>query len=471
MLKFCAVTISLSLTIMAEKEKSTANHPGQPRGPVHAHGRLDATERAHERFRNASYAGYEYQVYATIWVALDLVFAKQVTSYLTIEPHSHEDLEAAVHDPGNALFGLRATHDSVEIMFQFKTRTGAPWSSAALAQVLTGRTERSGDKPRGRIRPLEMLRANQTTRYVFITNEALAEPLRAHQVQDILDTSSATKLPPNARRTYDASTQAAMASRLLLFGGLTEEVLTKRICDLLARHCHVPSLNHKRCVTDLRDEVRKRILGYADGRWTRAEMAEAIARHGGSVAPTRAMDHYVAPRSFERIREKLRHSHVVVIAGPWGTGKTLTADVIEFELRQSAASFAVVGEGSGPSEIRDHLTRTGPVLFHLRDPWGGSRLTSVADRWSTELPKLLNQAGPDKKFLITSRLDVLQSAGPNLMQDLAPHIVVIDVEDYGPERLEEIYAGFASDLIGRAQARGARISSDGPEVDEPSLRN
>ena len=437
---------------MAEKDTSTAHDPGQEHGPIHAPASLDVIEQAEELFRNPSYAGYEYQVYATIWVALDLVFAKQVTDELTIEPQSQEDLEATAHDPESAFPGLRASGDSFDIMFQFKTRSGAPWSSTDLAKVLTGRKEQSADKPRGRIRPLEILRANQATRYVFITNEALAESLRAHQVQDILDIPRATQLPPYTRKGYDASTQAAIAPRLRLCSGVTEEVLTTRIRDLLASHCHVPSLNHLQCLTDLREEVRKRILGYAGGRWTRTELTEAIARHDGSVAPIRAMDHYVAPRSFDLICKKLEHSHVVLIVGPWGTGKTLTAEMIAVKLRQSAASFAVVGEGLGPSQIRDHLTSPGPLLFQLRDPWGGSRLSSGADRWSTELPKLLNQAGPDKKFLITSRLDVLQSAGRNLMQDLAHHMIVIDVDDYGPEQLDEIYDGFASDLNGRARA-------------------
>ena len=387
-----------------------------------------------------------------MWVVLDLLFAKKITSYLTVEPQSREDLEATVHEPESRLVRLRASDNSIDIMFQFKTRSGAPWSAAALAKVLKGSKEHDASNPRGRVRPLEMLRANQAARYVFITNEALAESLRVHAGQDILDIPRATNLPPHARDGYDASTQAAIAPRLLLCGGVTEEVLTTRIRDLLTSHCHVPSINLVNCLTDLREEVRKRILGFGAGHWTRAEVADVIAGHGGSWAPTRAMDHYVAPRCFDVIRDKLERSHVVLIVGPWGTGKTLTADVIEFQLRQSPASFAVVGEKHGPSAIRDYLTSVGPVLFHLRDPWGGSRLSSDADRWSTELPKLLTQAGPNKKFLITSRLDVLQRAAQTVMTDFMPHRIVIGVEDYGADRLQEIYDRYAGDLTGHAQA-------------------
>ena len=437
---------------MDNREPSTTDGAGQERGPAHLPTSHDSIERPGERLRNASYAGYEYQVSATIWVVLDLLFAKNITSDLTVEPQSREDLEATVHKPEIRLVRLRASDNSIDIMFQFKTRSGAPWSAAALARVLKGSNEHDASDPRVRVRPLETLRANQAARYVFITNEALAESLRVHAGQDILDIPRATNLPPHARDGYDASTQAAIAPRLLLCGGVTEEILTTRIRDLLTIHCHVPSINLVNCLTDLREEVRKRILGFGAGHWTRAEVADVIAGHGGSWAPTSAMDHYVAPRCFDAIRDKLERSHVVLIVGPWGTGKTLTADVIEFQLRQSPASFAVVGERYGPSAIRDYLTSVGPVLFHLRDPWGGSRLSSDADRWSTELPKLLTQAGPNKKFLITSRLDVLQRAAQTVMADFMPHRIVIGVEDYGADRLQEIYDRYAGDLTGHAQA-------------------
>ena len=169
-------------------------------------------------------------------------------------------------------------------------------------------------------------------RYVFITNEALEKSLRPHEAQRLFDIPEATKLPPYARKGYDASAQAALAPRILLCSGVTEEVLEARIGRLLARHCHVPNVKHPECLGDLRNEVRKRLRGYAEGCWTRPELLEIIARHGGSVAPTRTMDHYVHPRSFDRIQKKLDRSHAVLIAGPSGTGKTLTADILEVEL-------------------------------------------------------------------------------------------------------------------------------------------
>jgi len=444
---------------VADKSKTRAQRK-PPTKPGREAASGDAPAHAKGQVGNAGYAGYEYQIEVTIWIALDLILAKAATNELTIEPPSHEDLEAAVQDPHEALLGLAAEGDRVDFIFQAKTRSASPWSSADLAKVLTGEQDEEGTKGRGRSRPLEMLMADQRRRYVFITNEALTGPLRANEAQHFFDFPEATELPPYAREGYDAPAQAALAPRILLCGGVTEEVLGARIDRLLSHHGHVPSVNHLACLKDLRDEVRKRIRGHAAGRWTRSELVEVLARYGGSVAPTRAMDHYVRPRSFDNIREKLDRSHAVLIAGPSGTGKTLTADILEVEFRRSDPPFEVVGEENGPGHIRHHLMRADPVLFHLRDPWGGNRLTPGADRWSGELPKLLSSAGPQKKFLITSRSDVLESAGHELVKELDLYSVAIEIEDYGPQRLQEIYDAIASDLTGHARSLAQRYRGE-----------
>ena len=415
-----------------------------PKSNVPAHTRKQAG--------NAGYAGYEYQIEVTVWVAFDLIFAKTVTNEVTIEPPSHEDLEAAVRDSAKSVLNLTAENDRIDLMFQVKTRSGAPWRPADVARVLAGTTRESTANPRARTRPLDSLRADQRRRYVFITNEAMAQSLRVHQVRDIFEVPEATELPSNLGRDYDASEQASLARRILLCSGVTEEVLQARIRCMLSRHGHVPSIRHAECIRDMRDEVRKRIRGHADGRWTRAEIIDVFARHGGSVAPTRTMEHYVRPQCFERIRERLDTVHAVLITGPSGTGKTLTADILEVQLRGFDPPFRVVGEENGPAYVRHHLLQAGPIVFHLRDPWGGNRFAPGADRWGGELPKLLNSASPEKKFLITSRSDVLGSAGPTLMKELEHYTVSIEVEDYGPERLRAIYDGIAGDLIGNARS-------------------
>ena len=402
---------------------------------------------------NSGYAGYEYQIEVTIWIALDLILAKARTDALNVEPQSHEDIEASVDDPDNAFLDLVAqSPDPTELIFQVKTRSTAPWSSVDLASVLTGKADERHSTNRRRQSPLEMLAADPQRRYIFITNEALSRSLRVHQGQTFFDFPDVTELPPHARKGYDSAAQAKLAPRLLLCSGVTDELLQSRIQLLLTRHGHIPSVNQLACLRDLREEVRRRIRGEEDSRWTRDELVTMLARHGGSVAPTREMDHYVHPRSFNHIQKKLDQSHAVVIAGPSGTGKSLTGDILEARLREAVPPFTVVGEEMGPGHVRHWMTRPGATLFHLRDPWGGNRLAPGAERWSGELPKLLRNAGPERKFIITSRSDILRSAGHELTRNLEPYTVSIEIEDYGRGRLEEVYDGISCDLVGPARS-------------------
>lgn len=402
---------------------------------------------------NPGYAGYEYQIEVTIWIALDLMLAKAATDTLNIEPPSHEDIEASIQKPADALLGLMAqVDDRMDLIFQVKTRSSSPWSSKDFARILTGTANKKDNDGGQRSRPLEMLKADTRRRYVFITNEALSHSLRVHRGEEILDFPEVSDLPPYARQGLDAATQSELAPRILLCAGVTEEVLRSRIERLLSRHGHVPSVNQAACLRDLREAVRNRIRGQNGGRWSRAELVSVLTHHGGSVAPTRAMDHYVPPRSFDHILRKLDSSHAVIIAGPSGTGKTLTADILEARLRKADPPFEVVGEEHGPGPIRQRLIQSGAVLFHLRDPWGGNRLTPEAERWTGELPKLLSSAGPERKFVVTSRSDVLQSAGAELTKELTPYMVPIEIDDYGSERIGRIYDGIAGDVTGHARS-------------------
>ncbi len=405
---------------------------------------------------NPGFSGYEYQIEVTVWVALDLMLAKGASEEIEIEPRSEEDLQAAVTDPAAASLGLVAHGGDLHLILQAKTRSGSPWPATAIADVLLGKDADGADQGARRNRPLAMLQADAQGRYVFVTNEASAEALRPHEGAHLFDVPEVDELPPHTRASYDAAAQVSLAPRIVLLTGVTREVLGGRIGALLTQHGHVPISRHDDCLRDLREAVRQRIAGAHNGRWRRSEVMEVLVCHGGSLAPTRDMDHYVRPKSFDAIKAQLDTAHAVVIAGPSGTGKTLTADILELDLRGGQPPFDVIGEENGPGYIRRNLTRADPVLFHLRDPWGGNRLMPGADRWSGELPKLLDNAGPGRKFLITSRSDVLQSAGHELTKELRPYIVSIEVEDYGPERLAEIYDGIAADLTGHAKHLAAQ---------------
>jgi len=399
---------------------------------------------------NSSYGGYEYQILVTIWAALDLVLAKQATLEVIIEPPSREDLEAALcTEPDNASSGLASDLESFQLVLQAKTRSTGPWSSKDISRILCGKNPVQGAPGMARRLPaIEALCANPTQHYVFVTDQGLQKTLTPFRVGSLLERSEAKMLPPNSRNRVPTDKQAAVAGRIALCDRVTTELLGLRIERLLTLHGHVPLTKQADCLRDLKDAVRSRLQGGANGLWTRDELLDVLTRHGGSIMSTRAMDHYVAPRSFDRIQRALDTMHAVIITGPSGTGKTLTADVLEQRLR-AEAPYLVVGEQHGPGYARQHLVTDGPVLFHLRDPWGSNRLSPEGDRWSNELPKLLRHASENRKFLVTSRADVLEGAGLEMPSDLSQCVVPIEIEDYDDDRRARIYDRMCRGLTGR----------------------
>lgn len=392
------------------------------------------------------YAGYEYQKLVTSWLSLELMIAKEVTETITVEPRSQEDIEAALRAPDEA--SLNVSAEPYKLTVQVKSRSTAPWTSSDFAKVLKG--DRKSGKAAGRARPLDILNFDPQQRYLFATNESVEGSLRPHVAESVLDFPDVKGLPPHVRGGMSAATRASLSPRLAIYCGLTTEVLEHRIGRTLEIHCHVPAMNHPGCIAELQEAIRKRMLGDRGGCFRRGELLEILANHGGSVLPTRRMDHYVRPGSYEHIQESLEERHAVVIAGPSGTGKTLTADILEIAYRRRSVPYEVMGGENGPGPIRSRLANPNPVLFHLRDPWGSNRVTPAAEPWVNELPKLLTEANASHKFLVTSRSDVLQSAGAELEKKLAAYIVPIEIEDYGYDRLGEIYDRIGSDLSGHA---------------------
>ena len=109
---------------------------------------------------------------------------------------------------------------------------------------------------------------------------------------------------------------------------MTHELLDSKIRTLLSMHCHVPASKHDACIRDLSDQIRGHMTGKFDGIFSKSALLGVCATHGGSVLPTRTMDHYVRPKNFDAILQMLDQQFAVIIAGPSGNGKSLTADVI-----------------------------------------------------------------------------------------------------------------------------------------------
>lgn len=413
---------------------------------------------------NPSFASYGYQIDATVWLGLELMLAKGLTQELEIEPPSHEDVEASLIDPADVSLGLSTASAGIRLIVQIKSRTTAPWTSKDLAEVLLGKQtiakakatakETVAAKKRGptpRSRPLVMLEADLTARYLFVTNEATEAGLRPHENTDpdILSFPDPGDLPPNSRNGRSAPARAALGKRIGLCTELKSEILEARIFKLLDKHGNIPPQNHGDCFEAMRKAVSARLEGQFSSRWTFADLMAIITSHGGGRLAHRRHDQFVPPRSFAAIEQALDASHAVIIVGPSGTGKTLSADVLAGQLRRQSPSFLeIFPQNAG--EARSALTEHGPLLLHLRDPWGDSSPSPEASRWTADLPALFRMGGPAHKFLVTTRNDIFQKSQPS--PALASYTVAIEPTDYDDAQRAQIFDNHAADLSGHALA-------------------
>ncbi|RVG74056.1 HEAT repeat domain-containing protein [Sinorhizobium meliloti] len=403
---------------------------------------------------NPSYAAYDYQVDVTVWIGLELMLAKGITSEIIVEPPSDEDMEAAVTKPDLASLGFKTALSEIRLSVQAKSRTTAPWSSLDFSNILLGkplRSEQDGPSkgPALRERPLDMLSADPTAHYLFVTNEAIDASLRPHTNFELLDFPETDLLPPFCREGKSAVEQAELARRIGICAAITTEVLETRILKLLDNHGNVPPQRLPDCLTWMRAEIRERVKGNFGGRWTLADVLATITNHGGSQLAHRRHDQFVPPRSFTTIERTLRDRHAVIIVGPSGTGKSLTADVINAKSKRQSPAF-LGREVRNAGEARIALTDPGPILMYLVDPWGDAVPSVEAARWTSELPILFRLADDAHKFLVTSRFDIFTRSQPDdALQSYAVHI---EPTDYTDDQRGKIYDNHVSDLTGYARS-------------------
>lgn len=412
---------------------------------------------------NLSFASYGYQIDATVWLALELMLAKGQAQEIEIEPPSHEDVEASLTDSAKASLGVKTAAAGTRLIIQIKSRTTAPWTSKDIAEVLLGKQTiatakgpaaiTSKAKKRGpapRVRPLAMLEVDPTAKYLFVTNEATESGLRAHENtdSDILSFPDPGDLPPHSKYGRAAPVREGLAKRIGICAEVKSEILETRIFKLLDKHGNVPPQKYAACFEAMQTAVRKRLAGEHGGRWTSADLMDIIIAHGGGRLAHRRHDQFVPPRTFPAIEQALDTSHVVIIVGASGTGKTLSADVLAGRLRSRSPAFLeVFPQNAG--EARSALTQPGPLLLHLRDPWGDSSPSSEASRWTAELPKLFRMGDPAHIFLVTTRLDIFRQSQPS--PALESYVVAIEASDYDDAQRARIYDNHAAELTGHAQ--------------------
>ncbi|MCU7374904.1 hypothetical protein PEC18_29650 [Paucibacter sp. O1-1] len=129
------------------------------------------------------YRGFEYQIDASIWIALDLMLYKEQISEMLVEPDNSEDVEVSLKAPSD-LPAEPVSQDSQaatahvtastgrRMLYQMKTRSTGPWTASAFQNVIGDGLEPQkparGSTPRARA--LRMLLNDSNLSYMLLTD-------------------------------------------------------------------------------------------------------------------------------------------------------------------------------------------------------------------------------------------------------------------------------------------------------------
>lgn len=373
----------------------------------------------------AAQRGFEYQLNVSVLAALKLLLISNATTTIILEAASEEDMEAdlAADEPGCATPIANVT-GSARLVIQVKLSTGNPWSVAAFKRLLNhGKRRQSASSHL----------ADPRVRYLLVTTADATGEARNLLVDEFLERPDATSFPRSLRDILPHSPDG----RVAIWGQLSERRLQLEIQHIFSL-LSVPQNKQDACLFALRAEAKARMLGVYSGAWVREDLLVTIRQYDGSWGGAGVLKKFVPPSNFCELEEMLDRKNAVVITGRSGIGKTYAALALCELARKSEPVLNVISidASSSPSTVRQ-LPGPGLALIYVEDPWGQYSLRPGADAWTTQLPALLRAAEPGKRYIITSRNDMLTSAGATEL--LKPWAVELDSENYVSGELELIY--------------------------------
>ncbi len=398
----------------------------------------------------ASYRGYEYQINVTVWLALDLIIRRKLCDTIIIEPASLEDVSAGLQVESQTATATVRCPLATPVQIQIKSRDTGHWSGADFRNVISpapatteNDTKTKGKKhkkkgPPKRPTAVERLRANKDEIYCLITDAQQHAELRNFRVTEVGKRSSADRLPTTA--TVDAD----LATRITILPQQAEAFVLQNARDILRNELHVPEPMHEKCIAELREAVRRRLLKKADSELARDEILGIVRRNEGYPSMPRAI---VLPTNYVSIRDQLTSFHAVFICGPPGTGKTFVEEHLIYQCRTAENPFTVVRHDEAGRKIRDILKEPENHVFVFDDPFGSYAVADDAQWWINELPKLLADAAPNKKFIIVSRTSVAQQIRVGKIPEALNAIkVVLSDDNYTEQKRREILKIYAQAL-------------------------
>ncbi|MBK4116957.1 hypothetical protein JHE03_11685 [Pluralibacter gergoviae] len=408
----------------------------------------------------AAQAGFDYQLDVSILAALQLLLISKAASRLVLEPANEEDLEADLQPnvPGRVQPSATMTGNQ-KLVVQVKLDNGDPWRVKDFEALL----KHGSDKKGGRRKALHHL-DDPNTRYLLVTNADATGAARGLLVQGFEELSDKASFPGSLHATLKSSP----AGRVAIWGKLTEKQLASDIRELMSDLLHVPKVEQRKLLEQLRLEAKRRTRGGAPGIWTRDDLLATVRAHGGFLASFASLEDFVAPANFDEMVRMLTDRNAVVLRGPSGTGKTQAALKLCDMARRRDGTLDVVslGPDDAPTNARK-VVDMGPTLFYVDDPWGQYSLANGNEAWTEQLPRLLAKASPGHQFVITTRSDMLYGAGVG--SSLDTWSVELDAVQYRDGQLGDIYDNRMDQLPAPLQTKAYEFRKDALEKLETPL--
>lgn len=399
----------------------------------------------------AAQAGFDYQLDVSILAALQLLLISKAATRLVLEPANEEDLEADIKPnvPGRVQSSATVAGGQ-KLVVQVKLESGEPWRVEDFDALLKHGSDNKG----GRRKALHHL-DDPNTRYLLVTNADAIGVARGLLVQGFEEVPDNAGFPGSLRATLKTSPEG----RVAIWGKLTEKQLGSDIRELMSDLLHVPKVEQHGLLEQLRLEAKRRTRGGTPGIWTHDDLLATVRAHGGFLASSANLEHFVPPANFDAMVRLLTDKSAVVLRGPSGTGKTQAALKLCDMARRRDGTLAVVtlGPDDAPTNARK-VVDTGPTLFYVDDPWGQYSLAGGNEAWTEQLPRLLAKAAPGHQFVITSRSDMLHSAG--VSGSLDPWSVELDAGQYRDGQLRDIYDNRMDQLPAPLQTKAYEFSKD-----------
>ena len=399
----------------------------------------------------AALDGFEYQLGVSVLAALRLMLITKSATRITLEPANDEDLEADLEPatPGRVQPSANLAA-GYKLVVQVKLRNSGPWSITAFEALLKHGTTRQ---------PARFHLDDPGTRYLLITNADTTGEARKLLVGGLEEWPEEQIFPASLSETLPHGPEG----RIAIWGVLNERLLDLEINDILGSLLRVPQSRKAECRAWLRDEALRRMRGTSPGVWTREDLLSVIRGSGGYLASAPQLESFVPPANYQVLGDLLERHNAVVLTGPSGTGKTLTALALVDQARQrpSAPEIFQVNVNNGPSITRA-LSDTGPRLFYVEDPWGQYSLRGGADIWTEQLPRLLREAHAGHQYVVTSRTDMLSQSGAD--EGLKRWTVVLDADQYRDGELAAIYDKRLDLLATDLQAKALDFRTDALEA-------